>query len=212
MKKLRMTHQREVILEELAKCTGHPAADELHQRLKKKMPRISLATVYRNLEILAEAGSIKKIEISGRQKRFDWEVRPHNHIYCLECHRVDNIRLESETQVPQPDDDRGYAITGCRIEFTGICPVCQKKHFEQGGSSMGCAKCKSDSLNASQNQVLRTLALSKNPCGSKEIAAASGLDAKEVSGNLSALKKIGYIASPVRCKYEITPEGKKAIA
>ena len=77
---------------------------------------------------------------------------------------------------------------------------------------MGCAKCKSDSLNASQNQVLRTLALSKNPCGSKEIAAASGLDAKEVSGNLSALKKIGYIASPVRCKYEITPEGKKAIA
>ena len=50
---LRMTHQREVVLHELRRCQNHPTADELYGRIKKKLPRISLATVYRNLEILA---------------------------------------------------------------------------------------------------------------------------------------------------------------
>ncbi|MCI5132654.1 MAG: transcriptional repressor, partial [Candidatus Electrothrix sp. EH2] len=67
---LRMTHQRELILEELGNCHNHPTADALYERIKKKLPRISLATVYRNLEILSEAGMIRKLEISGRQKRF----------------------------------------------------------------------------------------------------------------------------------------------
>lgn len=211
-KKLRMTHQREIILQELCKCTSHPAADELHQRVKKKLPRISLATVYRNLEILAEAGAIKKIEISGRQKRFDWEVQQHNHIYCIQCHRVDNILLEPGIEVLRPEDDRGYAITGCRIEFTGLCPACQKLYStHQGGTNMPCTKCKPGSLSDSERQVLKALAAG-GICGGKEIAAASGLEAKEVSGQIAALKKRGYVASPVRCKYEITQEGKKAIA
>ena len=51
----------------------HLTADELYERVKKSMPRISLATVYRNLETLSETGVIAKLEISGRQKRFDSE-------------------------------------------------------------------------------------------------------------------------------------------
>ncbi|MHB8809195.1 MAG: transcriptional repressor [Desulfobulbaceae bacterium] len=211
-KKLRITHQREIILQELRKCMGHPAADELHQRVKKKLPRISLATVYRNLEILAEAGAIKKIEISGRQKRFDWDLQPHNHIYCIRCHRVDNIQLEPSIQVLRPKDDRGYAISGCRIEFAGLCPVCQKMHRKQGGTSMGCTKCKPETLSACERQVLQALARSGDACGNKEIAAAVGLDTKEVGSQLTALKKKGFVDSPVRCKYAITQEGKKAIA
>jgi len=64
--KLRMTHQREIILQELRKCTSHPSADALYERVKKILPRISLATVYRNLEILSDSGEIGKIEICGR--------------------------------------------------------------------------------------------------------------------------------------------------
>jgi Fe2+ or Zn2+ uptake regulation protein len=211
-KKLRMTHQREIILQELCKCTNHPAADELHLRVKKKLPRISLATVYRNLETLAEAGVIKKIEITGRQKRFDWDLRQHNHIYCVQCHRVDNILLEPGVETLRPEDDRGYAITGFRIEFVGLCPACQKIHLKQGGTSMGCTKCEPCSLHDSQRRVLEALAGKSGASGSKEVAAACGLDAKEVSSQLTALRKKGYVDSPVRCKYEITQEGKKAIA
>lgn len=138
-KKLRITHQREIILQELCKCTTHPSADELHQLVKKKLPRISLATVYRNLEMLAEAGVIKKIEITGRQKRFDSEMQQHNHVYCVQCHRIDNILLERGTGVLRPEDDKGYEITGCRIEFTGLCPACQEI-LDQGGTDMGSTK------------------------------------------------------------------------
>lgn len=212
-KKLRMTNQREIILSELRQCITHPSADELYERVKKKLPRISLATVYRNLEILSEAGTIGKIEISGRQKRFDWEVGPHNHIYCVRCHRVDNIELaECGQKNLRPESSRGYQISGCRIEFTGICPECQKKINDTGGRSMGCKKCAPDTLTEPQSRLLKVLARQPEACGSKDLAAASGLEAKQVTAQLAALKKKGLIASPARCKYAITAEGKKTIA
>ena len=125
---LRMTQQREIILKELKKFKGHPSADELYEKVRKKLSRISLATVYRNLEILAEAGQVSKIEISGRQKRFDNELHHHDHVYCLECHRVDNIDLDKESRAAlEPQDPSGYDIDGYRIEFKGVCPGCLNK-------------------------------------------------------------------------------------
>ncbi len=128
MKNLRMTHQREIILEELKKSSNHPTADELYERVKERLPRISLATVYRNLEILSQAGLIKKMAISGRQKRFDWNTHDHNHIYCIQCHRVENIdKVTDNDHLLIPDSDKGYIISGHRIEFFGLCPHCNKK-------------------------------------------------------------------------------------
>ena len=124
---LRMTNQREMILRELKKSKGHLTADELYERVKKFMPRISLATVYRNLEIISDVNMIRKLEISGRQKRFDSELIDHDHIYCVECHRIENLEI-SANQVELPvEDAHGYTITGRRLEVTGVCPRCQKK-------------------------------------------------------------------------------------
>ena len=58
----RMTRQRGIILEELRKINTHPSADEIYERVRKHLPRISLGTVYRNLEILSELGEIQKLE------------------------------------------------------------------------------------------------------------------------------------------------------
>jgi Fur family ferric uptake transcriptional regulator len=125
---LRMTNQREIILRELKKSKAHLAADELYDIVKKVMPRISLATVYRNLEILSEAGLIGKLEISGRQKRFDFDVSDHDHIYCAVCHRVDNLKIERKgMDTEQLGVEVGYTITGYRVEIIGVCPDCQKK-------------------------------------------------------------------------------------
>ncbi len=130
---LRMTNQREIILRELKRSKQHLSADELYDIVKKIMPRISLATVYRNLEILSEAGLIGKLEISGRQKRFDYEVSDHDHIYCIICHRVDNLNIERESvKSEQLADEAGYSITGYRVEIIGICPKCQKKQKKIG--------------------------------------------------------------------------------
>lgn len=126
---LRMTNQRELILQELQKSRKHLTADELYERVKKIMPRISLATVYRNLETLSEAGIIGKLEISGRQKRFDYDVSDHDHIYCVQCHRVDNITLDRDTvQSPPSVSSKGYKVTGFKVEFAGLCPACRKKN------------------------------------------------------------------------------------
>jgi predicted transcriptional regulator len=76
---------------------------------------------------------------------------------------------------------------------------------------MGCKK-KCGVLTEEQKQVLNALATSAEPCGSKDIAAATDLESKQVSCRITALKKKGYVASPARCKYEITDEGKKALA
>lgn len=125
---LRMTNQREIILQELKKSKRHLSADELYDRVKKNMPRISLATVYRNLEVLSEAGVIRKLEISGRQKRFDFDVSDHDHIYCIMCHKVDNLNIErKDVDSEQLGVEVGYSITGYRVEVIGICPDCQKK-------------------------------------------------------------------------------------
>lgn len=127
-KQLRMTHQREIILSELDKCNNHPTADELYERVRLLLPRISLATVYRNLEILSLEGLVKKLATSGRQKRFDSDLDKHNHIYCVQCHRVDNlIKDPVKTISLSSEQSRGYKIAGCRIEFFGICPQCKKK-------------------------------------------------------------------------------------
>jgi Fe2+ or Zn2+ uptake regulation protein len=127
LKLLRMTHQREVILHELRLCSHHPTADDLYDRVKTRLPRISLATVYRNLEILSQAGLIKKLTIDGRQKRFDWDPTPHNHIFCMNCQRVDDITCEvPEPLVAVPEQTTGYCILGCRINFFGLCMHCQE--------------------------------------------------------------------------------------
>ena len=124
---LRMTNQREMILRELKKSKKHLTADELYERVKKYMPRISLATVYRNLEILSDVNMIRKLEISGRQKRFDSELEDHDHIYCVECHRIENLDIGDKQVALPTEETHGYTITGRRLEVTGICPRCQKK-------------------------------------------------------------------------------------
>lgn len=75
---------------------------------------------------------------------------------------------------------------------------------------MGCAS-KKKGLTDEQKQVLEAMADRDQPCASKEIAAVTGLETKQVSCRITALKKKGYIDSPARCKYAITDDGKAAL-
>ena len=122
-----MTRQRRIILEELRRHNNHPTADHLYERVRKQMPRISLGTVYRNLEILTAIGEIQTLELSGNQKRFDGNPCKHYHIRCMHCGRVDDApiaplsRLEDELY-----ESTVYTIFGHRLEFMGLCPECTK--------------------------------------------------------------------------------------
>lgn len=124
----RMTRQRQVILEELRKVTSHPTADQLHQMVRHRLPGISIATVYRNLELLADEGQVLKLDVSGNQRRFDGTPERHYHIRCSVCGRLDDVHMESIARVEQQAADScGYRVESHTLEFTGICPDCARK-------------------------------------------------------------------------------------
>lgn len=129
---LRMTRQRRVILEELQKLKAHPSADEIYEIVRKKLPRISLGTVYRNLEILSELGKIQKLELGGTLKRFDWDVKKHYHIRCINCDKVDNAPMSFMKNVENTvSGATEYKITDHQLEFLGLCPECMNKAIER---------------------------------------------------------------------------------
>ncbi len=126
--KMRMTRQRQVILEVLRKHNTHPTADEIYAMVRRRLPRISLGTVYRNLEILSDLGEIQTLELSGHQKRFDGNPNKHYHIRCVGCGRVDDVPLAPMAQLEnQLYGSTVYTIIGHRLEFTGLCPECSRK-------------------------------------------------------------------------------------
>ncbi|MBI4961788.1 MAG: transcriptional repressor [Desulfomonile tiedjei] len=121
----RMTEQRRVILEELGKLTCHPTAEELYRLVRHKLPTISIATVYRNLEILSDEGSIWKLDVAGTQRRFDANTANHYHIRCDACGRVDDVHMEPVASIEDTAKEfSGYKVLTHRVEFTGICPDC----------------------------------------------------------------------------------------
>ena len=125
---IRLTTQRQIILEELAKVKTHPTASELYDMVRKRLPRIGLGTVYRNLELMADSGMILKIEVGGTQKRFDAITDSHYHIRCSSCGKVDDIDVPvTKDLVTQAADATSYQILGHHVEFTGICGDCQKQ-------------------------------------------------------------------------------------
>lgn len=132
MPNMRLTTQRQIILEELGKVTSHPTANEVYDMVRKRLPRIGLGTVYRNLELMADTGVILKLEVGGTQKRFDATVVPHYHIRCSVCGKVDDVHIEVQQQINQrAQNASNYKILGHHIEFSGICYDCQSEQERQ---------------------------------------------------------------------------------
>ena len=123
----RMTRQRMIILEELRKVHTHPTADELYSMVRERMPHISLATVYRNLDLLAASHQIVKLESAGTMRRFDGTTAPHRHVRCVRCGRVADVPA-AMFRDPDPDVSGvhvdGFAVTAARVEYDGLCDEC----------------------------------------------------------------------------------------
>jgi Fur family ferric uptake transcriptional regulator len=132
--KFRMTHQRKIILEEVKRVHTHPTADEVYEIVRKRIPRISLGTVYRNLDTLAKNGLIKKIDPGQGhpQMRFDGKTEDHYHVTCMGCGSIEDLPMNSRADAL---DDltrtllkaTEYRIAGHSLDFYGLCPLCTKE-------------------------------------------------------------------------------------
>ncbi len=123
-----MTRQRQVILEALRASHSHPTGEEVYRRARRRLPHISLGTVYRNLELLSEAGLIRKLELGGAPRRFDASLEPHHHLRCLSCGQVEDVAFASLAALARrAETESGYEVVAHRLELVGYCPSCRKK-------------------------------------------------------------------------------------
>lgn len=118
------TKQRQLILDAVTDCDTHPTADELFQAIRPKLPTISLATVYRNLNILSSDGRIRKIEMPGMPDRFDWRMETHDHLVCEACGRVFDFTLPQalDKQIEQASD---LIVKSYSLVARGLCAHCR---------------------------------------------------------------------------------------
>ncbi len=132
----RRSRQRDVVLEVVRSTMEHPTADWVYRQARRRLPQISLATVYRNLKRLAADGAIREVHSAG-QSRFDCNTGRHYHIRCLGCGRVGDLPLSVDDRIER-DASRAtnYRIVGHDVEIQGLCPSCQarpkrEKHSQQ---------------------------------------------------------------------------------
>ena len=118
--------QREAILKALRSVKSHPTADEIYAMVHDSMPRLSLATVYRNLEQLVNAGMVTAIDGAG-SRRFDGNAAPHHHKRCSVCGSVSDIFSEELHHLDNANERLLPLLecSACSVEFSGICGKCR---------------------------------------------------------------------------------------
>ncbi len=122
---VKYSSQREAILRFLKTRKDHPTADVVFQHIRKDIPNISLATVYRNLNQLAAAGTILRLTTDGKTDHFDACVEPHFHFCCRGCNAVKDIDMEPFPELTKKAEDAsGFKIEEATILFSGLCDTC----------------------------------------------------------------------------------------
>lgn len=122
---LKVTHQREVIFDELARSRDHPSAESLHERVREVIPSVSLDTVYRTLALLEEADLAVRVPLGTRTARFDGDASPHHHFHCLRCGGVYDFDWEDFDRLALPGRAREIgAARSARAVVEGVCRWC----------------------------------------------------------------------------------------
>lgn len=126
------SRQRELILQSLKNRMDHPTAEMLYTDLKEQMPEIGIATIYRNLSDLCEAGEIIKIKSQIGPDRFDGNKKEHIHFECNKCHEIEDIFINEgkskkiDNEIKKLSEDIGAECENANIWLTGLCKKCKK--------------------------------------------------------------------------------------
>jgi Fur family transcriptional regulator, peroxide stress response regulator len=129
---LLVTEQRRAIYAVLAESREHPSAEQIHQAVRHRLPRLSLATVYKNLELLRAIGAVSDVNSLHEHGRYEAALpgtgagQPHHHLVCIGCKRVldlydsrfDAFRFGAEQA-------QGFEVRAVRVQVEGFCPKCR---------------------------------------------------------------------------------------
>jgi Fur family peroxide stress response transcriptional regulator len=122
----RYTEQRAAVFDFLAATDTHPTADEVFLAVRRQLPALSLATVYKSLETLVGCGLAVKLTYADQSARYDGRTDPHHHARCVSCDRVlDLVGDVSRNEIDAlRGPEGGFTVTGYRLELSGYCAEC----------------------------------------------------------------------------------------
>lgn len=125
----KITPQRMVIVDILAKSESHPSVEDIYNQIKEDFPTMSLATVYRNIILIKSFGEVLELGFPDGSNRYDGNKPfPHPHVICIECKKIVDPSLESlEDMTKEVSAETGFKILTHRLDFFGVCRSCTAK-------------------------------------------------------------------------------------
>jgi Fur family peroxide stress response transcriptional regulator len=122
----KITPQRLVIVRILAKSEGHPSVENIHARIKKDFPTMSLATIYKNILLIKSLGEVLELGFPDGSNRYDGnKPTPHPHVICIKCKKIADLDLDSLDEIKKEVAlETNYKILNHRLDFFGICSNC----------------------------------------------------------------------------------------
>jgi Fur family transcriptional regulator, peroxide stress response regulator len=121
-----VTHQRQVLYEVMQGMSGHPSPEEVYARVKKKIPSISLATVYKNIHLFVESGVFRKMSMHHGSVRVEMNDEAHHHMVCSKCKSISDIGekelglISKRVRLPG-----GFLVERYSVDVIGLCTKCQ---------------------------------------------------------------------------------------
>jgi Fe2+ or Zn2+ uptake regulation protein len=116
----KVTPQRLTIYEALEADASHPSVEAIYERIRPKMPTVSLTTVYKTLNELVAIGELRRFDVNG-VSHFDTRTDPHAEAVCLRCNAIQDVEF---TGAPTPSV-HGFDIVGQTQTFYGYCSSCR---------------------------------------------------------------------------------------
>ena len=124
----KVTPQRLAVYKALHESKEHPTAEKLFGELQPAYPTMSLATVYKTIEILAQLNLIKILNTGEDSFRYDADTREHAHIKCVKCQDMGDVMdLDIGSLINAVENKTGYEVNTQQLYFYGVCPKCRKK-------------------------------------------------------------------------------------
>ena len=124
----KMTHQRIEIFREVVRTGEHPAAVAIYERVRERMPTISLDTVYRTLWMLMDLGLITTLGVHRQRIRFDANTSIHHHFICTKCGMTRDLHSEEFNRLEAPREVKSLGrVETTHVEFRGLCYECSKE-------------------------------------------------------------------------------------
>jgi Fur family transcriptional regulator, peroxide stress response regulator len=121
-----VTHQRQVLYEMMKSMHGHPSPEEVYAKVKKKIPAISLATVYKNIHLFVKSGVFREVSMHHGSVRVEMNGEAHHHMVCSECKAIADIGEDELGLVAKRNKlPGGFLVERYAVDVIGVCAKCQ---------------------------------------------------------------------------------------